>query len=62
MIGTATDRCYTNGGDVSKRTLSMNGGAFVEAGTGPVSLRCAAQFADTVDTAQIMMMKVGGFS
>ena len=62
VIGSATDRRFSPGGDFSRRTLSMNGGAFVEAGTGPVSIWCGTNFAETIETAQIMMIQVGGFS
>jgi hypothetical protein len=62
VIGHATDRRVYPEGATVKRSLSMHGGAFVAAGGGEVSLWCTSQGIDHVADAQIMMMKVGGFS
>jgi hypothetical protein len=62
VIGHATDRRVYPEGATVKRSLSMNGGAFIPAGGGEVSLWCTSQGIDYVADAQIMMMKVGGFS
>lgn len=61
IIGGATDRRITPGADIAKRSVSMNGGAFLRGG-GRVGVWCFTQFAETVDQAQMMMMRVGGFS
>jgi len=61
VIGSATDRRITPGSDTAKRSVSMNGGAYLPLG-GRVSVWCFTQFGDTVDQAQMMMMRVGGFS
>lgn len=61
VIGGATDRRKIPGDDKIKRSLSLNGGAFIPAGGGTINLLCASQTATTVDNAQVMIMKVGGF-
>ncbi|MCA1656116.1 MAG: hypothetical protein LC713_00075 [Actinobacteria bacterium] len=47
-----------------RRSLTMNGGAQVPAGGGEVSVWCSSQFGglEKVHDAQMMLMKVGGFS
>jgi collagen triple helix repeat protein len=62
FIGGATDRRFFESGVTEKRSLSMNGGAFVPEGGGEISLWCATQSAEDVDTALIMMLQIGGFS
>jgi Collagen triple helix repeat (20 copies) len=63
FIGGARDRRFIPGGDQVARSLSMNGGAHVPAEGGRVHLECKS-FAHTevVDHAQMMLIKVGGFS
>jgi hypothetical protein len=61
FIGGATDRIFISQNDLGKTSLSMNGGAQVPAGGGEVSLWCMSQIEGAVD-AQIMLLKVGGFS
>ena len=39
----------------------MNGGAHLPGG-GQVSVWCSSQAADSVDQAQVMVMRIGGFS
>jgi hypothetical protein len=62
VIGHATDRRVYPEEATVKRSLSMNGGAFIAAGGGEVSLWCTSQGIDYVADAQIMMLQVGGFS
>jgi hypothetical protein len=64
FIGGATDRRTLKNLDTAKRSLSMNGGAQIPAGGGEVSVWCKSQFgaSETVDSGQIMMTRVGGFS
>jgi hypothetical protein len=63
VIGYTTDRRVIPSGDpVSRRSLTMNGGAQVPAGGGEVSLWCLDQGNEYVEHAQIMLIQVGGFS
>jgi hypothetical protein len=62
VIGGATDRRLIPSQDKVKRSLSMNGGAFVPPGGGEVSLWCNTQWSDNVEQAQMMMIQVNGFS
>ncbi len=62
FIGGATDRRLIREDDTVKRSLSMNGGAQVPAGGGEVSVWCRSQAAEAVIYAQMMLMRVGGFS
>jgi hypothetical protein len=61
FIGGATDRRFIPV-EGAKRSLSMNGGAQVPVGGGEVSLWCNSQSFDQIDSAQMMMIQVGGFS
>ena len=61
VIGSAADRRTIVELDGVLRSLSMNGGAIVQAG-GEVSLWCSDQTGNsTVQQAQMMIMQVGGF-
>jgi hypothetical protein len=62
VIGAAADRRLITEGDSPKRSLTMNGGALVPSGGGELSVWCASQGPDAVDTAQVMIMQVGGFA
>jgi hypothetical protein len=64
VIGGASDRRVLPPLDFARRSLAMNGGAFIPSGTAEVSLWCNAQSgpAEDVDGAQIMFLQVGGFS
>jgi hypothetical protein len=63
FIGGATDRQIIPGGDTAKRSLTMNGGAQVPAGGGEVSVWCHGQSnSDDVDSSQMMMIRLDGFS
>jgi hypothetical protein len=66
FIGGATDRRYHPASDDVNRSLSMNGGAQVPGGGGEVSLWCKSETnatnAERVIYAQMMMIRVGGFS
>jgi hypothetical protein len=61
VIGFAADRRLIPGDDTVKRSVSMNGGAYLPAG-GVVSVWCKSQGGDALDHAQLMLVKVGGFS
>jgi len=64
-IGGAIDRRVIPSGDVANRTLSMNGGIFVEASefSGSISLWCKSQsgLGETVDSSQILVIRLDGF-
>ena len=61
FIGGATDRREFQTSQVTKSTLSMNGGAQVPAG-GEVSLWCKAQNSTgSIDYAQMMIIRLDGF-
>jgi hypothetical protein len=62
VVGGATDRRVIPEGDRVLISLSMNGGAQVPAGGGEVSLHCHSQNGNSIDSAQMMMIQVGGFS
>jgi hypothetical protein len=62
FIGGATDRRFIAAGQPGKRSLSMNGGAQVPAGGGEVSLWCASQSIEEVDSSQMMIIRLDGFS
>lgn len=63
VIGYATDRRVIPSGDpVSRRSLTMNGGAQVPAGGGDVSLWCLDQANEDVEHAQLMLLQVSSFS
>jgi len=65
-IGGATDRVdpvNLDGRWIGKRSLSMNGGAQVPEGGGEVSVWCKPYLkSEVVDSAQLMMIRVGGLS
>jgi hypothetical protein len=61
VIGFAADRRFIPGDDLVKRSVSMNGGAHLPGG-GVVSVWCKSQGGDSLDHAQLMLIKVGGFS
>lgn len=65
-VGGATDRRLIAYADTVKRSLSMNGGAQISARGGEVSVWCLAQYGrdglDKVVYAQLMAIKLGGFS
>ena len=62
LIGFAADRRLIQEFQSVKRSLSLNGGAHLPGG-GEVSLWCRNQGqSEQVDHAQVMLMKVGGFS
>ena len=61
VIGWAADRRVIPEDDQVRRSLSMNGGAHLPNG-GPVSVWCRSQGLDEVDQAQVMIMRIGGFS
>jgi hypothetical protein len=66
FIGGATDRRYHPSSDDVNRSLSMNGGAQIATGGAEVSLWCKSETnpsnLETVTYAQMMMIRVGGFS
>jgi hypothetical protein len=68
FIGGTTDRRVIPASDSVNRSLSMNGGAQVLAGGGEVSLWCntqgpdPVQFSERVTSAQMMMIRLDGFS
>lgn len=62
VIGGATDRRFLPADDKVKRSMTTNGGAQVPARGGEVSMWCESQLDDYVDSAQMMLMQVGGFS
>ncbi len=61
VIGWAADRRVIPEDDQVRRSLSMNGGAHLPGG-GQVSVWCSSQASDSVDQAQVMVMRIGGFS
>jgi hypothetical protein len=61
FIGGTSSRQFIPDGQTGATSLSMNGGAQVPTGGGEVSLWCHSQLPDFAD-AQMMLMKVGGFS
>jgi hypothetical protein len=61
VIGSALDRRVVPEDDDVLQSLSMNGGAAIPAGSGEISLWCAAQGAPSVEQAQIMILQVGSF-
>ncbi|HEY7795152.1 MAG TPA: collagen-like protein [Gaiellaceae bacterium] len=62
VIGFAADRRLRTEDDSIKRSLSLNGGAYLPAG-GVVSVWCKSQgWEETVEHAQMMLIEVGGFS
>lgn len=63
FIGGARDRRLTPDGGQTHASLSMNGGAQVPAGGGEVSLWCRYQGGSGfVDSGQMMMIRLDGFS
>jgi len=64
FMGDATDRRFLASGETAKRSLSMNGGAFIPDGTSTVAVWCESTLGliEVVDSAQIMMLQIGGFS
>ena len=61
FIGRASSRHFVPDGQTGATSLPLNGGAQVPLGGGEVSLWCRSPLFDFVD-AQLMLMKVGGFS
>jgi hypothetical protein len=61
FIGGATDRREIPSGQQVQVSLSMNGGAVVQSGTGEISLWCSSEAGARAD-AQIMITKIGGFA
>ena len=62
VIGSAADRRLILALQTVRRSLSLNGGAHLPGG-GEVSVWCRSQGqTEQVDHAQVMLMKVGGFS
>jgi hypothetical protein len=61
VIGGTTDRRYIPPTDEVKRSLSFNGGAALPNG-GTVSVWCRGQFAESIDSGQILTLRVDGFN
>jgi hypothetical protein len=63
FMGGATDRRYMQPDAITKRSLSLNGGAFIGAGGAEVSLWCLSQTGgEVVASSQIMLIRLDGFS
>jgi hypothetical protein len=63
-IGVTHDRRFIQGDAIFEdRSVTMNGGAFVpDGGTAEVSVWCQSNGYDTLEHAQMMLLRVGSFS
>ncbi len=63
FIGSASDRRFIPSRADIRRSVTLNGGAFIPAEGGNVSLFCrSSATSETLEAAQIMLIQVDGFS